>query len=104
MDFRIIVLPSAESDLAEHFETIARDSFERACQWIDTAWSKIFSLREMPNRFAIIDESQELGEPLRSILHHSHRIIYKVDESTQTIAIVRVWHQARSALRNSDLN
>lgn len=104
MDFRIIVLPSDECDLAEHFETIARDTFERACEWIDTAWTKVFSLSEMPSRFAAIDESLELGETLPSLLHYSHRIIYKVDESSKTVEIVRVWHQARSALRQTDLN
>ena len=104
MDFRIIVDPSAESDLADHFEIIAKDSFDHACHWVETAWTKIFSLREMPTRFALIDESRVLGEPLRSILHYSHRIVYKVDKASNTVEILRVWHQARRDIRPSDLN
>ena len=41
----------------------------------------------MPLRFALIPEADELKRPLRSFPHHSHRVIYQVDEPAQTVSI-----------------
>ena len=63
----------------------------------------IQSLAEMPLRFALIPEADELKRPLRSFPHHSHRVIYQVDEQAQTVSMLRVYHSARAPLQLEDL-
>ena len=103
MAFRIIVMPSAYVDLDEHAERIAEDSPENASKWLAVAWRKIFSLQEMPHRFAMIEESAELGVELRSVIHHSHRIIYRIDDDRMIVEIIRVYHGARKPLTQEDI-
>jgi hypothetical protein len=55
--------------LDEHTAYIAADSRNHAREWLAEAWEKIFSLSNLPKRFAVIPESEELGIELRD-MHH----------------------------------
>jgi len=66
-------------------------------------WETVGRLEELPFRFAIIPEVKSAGVPCRSCFYHSHRIIYRVDESSKTIYILRVYHSAREPLKEDDL-
>jgi plasmid stabilization system protein ParE len=103
MAYRIVVTPSAVRDLEEYADYVASDSLEESRKWLRGAWDTIFSLREQPFRFAVIEESAEVGEELRDVLHHSHRIVYRVLEDQQVVEVLRVWHGARQALSSGDL-
>lgn len=103
MAFKVIVTPSAAQDLEEYASYISIKSPGEARKWLAGAWDKIFSLSEMPLRFAVIDEAEEIGQPLRDVLHHSHRIVYRVKEDVKTVEILRVWHAAREQLKTVDL-
>jgi toxin ParE1/3/4 len=98
MTFKVRLSFSAELDLQEAIEFIAKDSKTHAKNWVVEFQKKIESLRELPLRHALIPESNEVELPLRSITHYSHRIIYLVDESSKTVEIVRVYHGARKPL------
>lgn len=95
-------MPSAESDLTEYADFVAADSAERSREWLAGAWQAIFSLLEFPKRFAVIKESEELGEELRDVGFHSHRIVFRVREEEAVIEVLRVWHMAREALQLED--
>ena len=58
----------------------------------------------MPNRYKIIDENESFDLLLRQVTHHSHRVIYQVDETTKTVHLLRIYHGARRALRGSDID
>lgn len=70
----------------------------RACKAL------ILSLQEMPGRFPVIPEAEELGLPYRSALHHSHRVIFRVDAEKNTVYVVRVYHGARRPLTPEDVD
>lgn len=103
MGFKVVVIPTARADLEEYADWIAEDSPDQARKWLIEAWETIFSLREMPARFAIIDEAEELGAEVRDVLHHSHRIVYRVREDEQIVEVLRVWHGARRAISQADV-
>ena len=104
MKYRVVIVPMAKYDLREHGDLIAKDSRLHALKWLQEANRLIFSLQEMPHRFAAIAESDEIGADLRDVVHYSHRIIYRINEREQMVEVLRVWHQARRGLQPSDLN
>ena len=85
MAFKVFVTDPAEQDIDEAFSYIAREDFSAATKWYAELWSLIFSLKEMPSRFNVIQEVDELGLQYRSVNHYSHRVIYRIDESTKAV-------------------
>jgi len=103
MAFKIFVMPSAISDLENYTNFVAEDSLDRSRTWLQGAWEQIFSLAEMPERFSVIEESEELGQELRDLIYHAHRIVYRIDRESERVEILRVWHCARRALGVPDV-
>jgi plasmid stabilization system protein ParE len=103
MVYKVVVMPSAQADMEEYADFIGTDSRQHAQQWLILAWQSIFSLAENPGRFAVIEESVELGVELRDIPHYSHRIVYRILEKEQVVEILRVWHGARRSLSIDDI-
>jgi plasmid stabilization system protein ParE len=81
MAFEIEISLRAEQDIDDAIAYIVRDSKSRAKKWLTGLLLAFDSLKELPNRHSLIEESSQLGRPLRSILYHSHRIVYEVDET-----------------------
>ena len=95
----------AKQDAAQYAAFI-RDKHkapEAARRWLDGLYSAIGELAEAPSRFSVIPEADELGYPYRSIVYHSHRVIYAVDESERRVVIHRIYHGARMLLTEDDL-
>lgn len=98
MTYRIEISDPAAADIDEAARFIAEDSTTQAAKWIQELTETILSLSEIPERFPLILEAPELGRPYRAARHYSHRIIYRIDESSETVFVVRVRHQARKPL------
>ncbi|MBS1701516.1 MAG: type II toxin-antitoxin system RelE/ParE family toxin [Armatimonadetes bacterium] len=96
----------AEADAIDYATYILMTSRspESARKWLDGLYDEIKSLAKMPNRFPIIPESDELGSEYRSLLYHSHRVIYAVQEADSLVIVLRVYHSARLSLTRRDLN
>jgi hypothetical protein len=45
----------------------------------------ILSLNDMPTRFSLMPEATRLKLPYRSFMHHSYRIIFRIDEDRKTV-------------------
>lgn len=103
MAFKVQIVGAAEQDIAEATAFIYDDSPAIADKWLSGLLSAILALSEMPLRFALIPESKELKRPLRGFPYHSHRVVYEVDETTQSVLILRVYHSARAPLRLEDI-
>jgi plasmid stabilization system protein ParE len=103
MKYRIEVAEPAELDLADGAAYIALDSPRRASQWLKAVRPLMASLREMPLRFSLISECEEVGISLRAFHYHSHRVIYRVDEDTKVVKILRVLHNSRRPLSTEDV-
>jgi len=98
MGFKIVPARLAYLDIEEIADYISQDSMESARKWVLGLWDVINNLAEMPKRFPYVPEAF----PCRSCLYHSHRIIYRIDESSKTIYILRVYHSAREPLKEDD--
>ncbi len=103
MAFKVQIVAAAERDIAEALAFIHQNSPVAAQRWLETLLRKIRGLAEMPFRFALIAEADELKKPLRSFVPHSHRIVYEVDDAAEVVSIVRVYHLSRAPLQLEDL-
>ena len=102
MAFRIELARHAELDIAEAVNYIAEDSPLQAARWFNGLFLVLEALREFPARNPLIREATNLGRELRSVRHHSHRVIYEIQEAKNTIYIVRVYYSARKPLSRKD--
>lgn len=103
MAFSVELTHAAQRDIEETIDYIALDSSVRAKKWHDALRDLLNSLKEMPTRHAIIQESESLNRALRSVRHHSHRVIYEVNEKHERVTVVRIYHASRKPLEAQDL-
>lgn len=82
---------------------IWEDSEEAARRWRAGLSKAIARLKSHPESYALIPESEWLGASYRAIHHHSHRVIYRIDDENGIVHIVRVYHGARRPLRGGDV-
>jgi len=96
---------TALEDALEHamFVRDEKQSAQAAARWLDELEAVILSLAEMPNRYKMIDERESFRITLRQVLHHSHRVVFHVNEGTQTVHVLRVYHGSRRALSPEDV-
>ena len=75
--YRIEITRAALEDAFEYAAFIRDDKHsERAAElWLDGLYAATRELDELPARFPVIPEADELGFPYRSIMFHSHRIV-----------------------------
>jgi plasmid stabilization system protein ParE len=103
MAFRVLVSRRAGQDIDEGTSFIARDSAQESSRWLQELQELILTLSEMPGKFSLIPEAADLKRPLRSVRHYSHRVIFLIDEATNAVLVVRVFHMARKPLSKKDL-
>lgn len=105
LTYRVRVTRAATVD-AQEYATFIRDENQSpfaARKWLDGLQAELASLTEMPTRFPVIPEAEELGFPYRSFMYHSHRVIYAVREEDQTVIVHLVYHGARKPLTRREL-
>ena len=103
MAFKVtLALPAAE-DIAQSVEFLNAHSSSAARQWLDEIQNAVESLQEMPLRAPKIPESRSFNLDYRHLIHKAHRIIFRVDEATNTVFVVRVYHSSRAPLGTQDL-
>lgn len=103
MAFSIRISAPAQADIDDAFAYIANDSFDAASSWLLGLEEAVLSLSTTPTRFALIPESSDLGVAYRSMIYHSHRVIYRIDEKADMIHVIRVYHGSRRPLKDEDL-
>jgi plasmid stabilization system protein ParE len=105
MAFRVEISPRAFQDLDEIAQYIQENgSFEQAEKWFDGMIDAIQNLKEMPKRCPVADESEELGQEVRLLLHgtrnHRYRVYYSVQQRTRSTGTVHVFHVRHWARRS----
>ena len=103
MTFKIEVSIAAKLDMRDGADHIALDSRRHALRWARGLNSELLLLRQMPLRFPLIQEAEELRVPLRSFHYFSHRVIYEVNEPKGVVTILRVLHNSRRPLSIEDV-
>ena len=93
--YHVKITVTAERDIAEIWDYIARDSEKAADRFIDTIEEKITSLASFPERNPFIPESFLWKiQHYRHLVYHRYRIIYRIEE--MTVYVLRVFHGART--------
>ena len=104
MEFKIVLDPMAVEDIVEATTYIAEEAgIERARRWRSGLFEAIRGLESMPARYAMIPENELLGIEFRHLHHHTHRIVFEIDEEARKVIVARVYHGSRRPLRESDL-
>jgi len=111
MAFHVEISPRAFDDLDEIARYIKQQSsFEQAEEWFHGIIAAIRSLEDMPSRCRVADESEELGQEVRLLLHgkrnRKYRVYYSIRENTPSTGTVRVFHVrhwARASLNTDQL-
>lgn len=98
MAYRVELSEPARQDIAEAATFIATDSPERAGRWILLLEQLFDSLCEMPRRFPRVPELTSGPAEYREARHFSHRVIFRIDEDSCRVQVVRVYHVARKPL------
>ena len=93
MAFKIIWSEQARDDLQSIVLFIARDNPTAAESFGYRLVSKVDVLAQFPKIGRVVPEEND--EMIREIILRPYRIIYKVLEEKQIVAIARVWHGAR---------
>ena len=98
--FKVIILPSAESDIGDAYEWIAERDAEAAIAWYDRHCDIIDSLESLPLRCPVAPESKFFNTEIREIFHgrrqHRYQILFTV--SNDTVYVLHVRHGARLRL------
>lgn len=103
MTYRVEVTARADEDLRYAVNFIRLDSPSSAARWLDEFSELAASLAQFPERFAVLQTQFKSKQVFRTVPHYSHRVIYRVDHSTQTVFVLRVYHGARRPLRMKDI-
>lgn len=93
MGWKIIIAPSAQSDLEDIVRYIAQHNPEAAIRMGYELISRADSLTQFPEIGRSVPEFR--NPDLREIICRSYRIIYRLKRDKQHIQIVRFWHGAR---------
>ena len=101
MAFHVEISPRAFNDLDEIARYIKQhSSFEQAEGWFNGIFAAIRTLEDMPTRCRVADESEDLGQEVRLLLHgkrnRKYKVYYSIRESTCTIRVFHVRHWART--------
>ena len=93
MAYRIAWTPLAVQDLRDLCAFIARDNPGAAQRLGNSLLQQAESVALFPQSGRMVPEKKD---PLvREAIVGSYRLIYRVDDAHQTIAIARIWHGAR---------
>jgi toxin ParE1/3/4 len=91
--YRVEITATAERDLCEIRDFIAKDKPLAAQRWIQRIQKQILSLQTMPLRHGVISEAHDIGIDYRRALLGPYRTIYRVENDR--VFVVRVFHGAR---------
>lgn len=104
MAYKVVLQEGAILDAGDYTRWMIHNSGATPAErWLSGLQSLVNSLTEMPNRYRGIEEQDNFEISLRQAQYHSHRVIYHVNEMTQTVHVLRVYHSARDELSRDDI-
>jgi plasmid stabilization system protein ParE len=93
MGWKVIIAPSAQSDLADIVRFIARHNPDAAARLGFELITRVENLASFPEIGRVVPEFRRWN--LREIICRSYRVIYRLEPENQRIQVVRFWHGAR---------
>jgi toxin ParE1/3/4 len=95
MGFKVFLSGAALNDLEAIVAYIAPHDPRAATRFAGRLLDEAFSLESYPRRGRSVPEFPE--SELREIVFRSYRIVYRIQDATASVEILRFWHAARGA-------
>ena len=101
MTYRVIVLPGAESDIADAVSWIAEHSPVAAARWLEGIRQALITLSEVPSRCPVAGDDFGSEVIVRQLFYGRRRNRYRILFTVKgdTVQILRVRHGARVPVR-----
>ncbi|HZV32980.1 MAG TPA: type II toxin-antitoxin system RelE/ParE family toxin [Verrucomicrobiae bacterium] len=93
MGWKVIISPSARTDLEGIVRFVARHNSDAAARLGYELITRAENLMNFPEMGRVVPEYKL--PVLREVIYRSYRIIYRLQHDNQRIDIVRFWHGAR---------
>lgn len=109
MAFTVVLLRKAQADIAGHAAWLeATQTIRAADRWrVGLLNAAIPALESDPHRYPPAAEAADVGVDLREMLRgrrrHVYRVLFTIDDTTQTVYVHRVRHAAQDRLSAGDL-
>lgn len=88
--FRVDITATAEADVAEIWDYIAKDKPEAATAFILRLEEQIGTLENFPERCPLVPENKLLGTAYRHLIYGNYRTIFKI--VGKRVIILRILH------------
>ena len=98
MAYHVELSKRAELDLQRIFRFINAFESEAAERWFDGLEDRIQRLSKLPNRGTVTDYDSNLYFLLYGNKPHVYRILYRINETSQSVVIRHIRHGARKPL------
>lgn len=93
MAFKLIWSPTAKFDLKDIATFIAEDDATASKRFVASIFQAVERLSDFPESGRIVPEFD--NPAIREVIRRPCRIVYRIDKTTHTIEIARIWHSAR---------
>ena len=87
--YKIIITETAEYEINDCLDFIAKDSVQNAINWYDHLYEKIQTLETMPERCPIADENLYFEFEIHCLLINGYRVLYRIDMDTVVVIHVK---------------
>jgi plasmid stabilization system protein ParE len=99
MAYLVKIMPRAERDLEEIYESIHAEESGAALRWYAGLERAILTLEAMPHRCPVTPESKRLKHLLYGNKANVYRVIYRILERPKEVEILHIRHGARDRFR-----
>ena len=105
MTYQVRILPPALNDLDAAYEWAARESPDRAAQWLERFHQTLETLESHPRRCPVAPENRKTERELRQLLYGKRpnvfRAVFTVEENT--VWVLRIRRAQRRALTADEI-
>ena len=97
--YTVNITDEVAADIENAFDYIHEQSPQNAVKWLRELYKAIDTLEKMPDRCPLIREHDAFEEQVRNLLFYSHRIIFTINEGTETVQVHAFRHAAQDEIR-----
>ncbi len=96
--YNIVLTRKAKDDIKDIGDYIAYTLLEpeTAYQFVKGLRSAIYTLKELPNRFALADDSVLASQGIHCMPYKNYYIFYIIEETMDTVIILRIGYNRRN--------
>ena len=102
MTYKVQLTYRARQDAKESAAYLRERSPQAALKWMGGLKKLQDRLATFPSRFSKVPHTEVLRHDYRAALHYSHKVIFYIDDESNTVYIVRVYHSARKPLASAE--